>query len=280
MEKIQFNDLPKLSSWPARMLGAELFRQKERSAKEVEREYGSEKWGKVLDWLKETKAITKDGLLAQQGIDPDAELLYMEGDNLFKARAAEIMEKYSRLLLDTIRPYASRTIIELGSGLGDKLLSVVAGVGNVDRAFGGEYTSSGVECGRLLARDSSGNIDFFRFDYNDPTTLAALPEGGLIYTSHSIEQIPSLLDSFIEGVIKTKPQHVIHLEPCYEDQDQSTMIGLMRRKYIEMNDYNRNLVGVLRKYEASGKISIVKHEQNVFSDTPFNPTSVLVWEPN
>jgi hypothetical protein len=280
MTKVQFNDLPKLSSWPARMLGAEIFLQKERSASEVEREYGKEKWGNVLGWLKEAREITKEDLLAQQGVNPDTELLYMEGEEIFKARAADIMEKYSSLLIETIRPYSSRTLVELGAGLGDKLLSVVAGLGNVVEAFGGEFTASGVECGQILAGKSGANVKFFRFDYNDPATLAKIPEGSVIYTSHSIEQIPQLQDSFIEGLIKARPRHVIHLEPCYEDQDQSTMIGLLRRKYTEMNDYNRNLVGLLMKYEASGKISIVRHEKNVFSDTPFNPTSILVWKPS
>lgn len=274
-----FNDLPKMSKWPARMLGLEPFLQKARGASEIEREYGDEKWGAVRRWLKNSAEVTKDGLLAQQGVDPNEELLFMQGDTFLKAPAKEIMDKYSRLLADTIRPYGSRAIIELGSGLGDKLLSVVSEMQDVDEVVGGEFTASGVECGQILAEKLGVNARFFRFDYNDPSTLFDLPPGGLIYTSHSIEQIPLLLDSFIEAVIQVKPKYVIHFEPCYEDQDHTTMIGLMRKKYTEMNDYNRNLVGLLQKFEATGKICIEMHEKNIFSDTPFNPTSILVWRP-
>jgi hypothetical protein len=120
---------------------------------------------------------------------------------------------------------------------------------------------------------------FQQFDYNDPATLEGFPKGALIYTSHSIEQIPQLKGSFIEGVIAKGPRAVIHLEPCYEDHDPSTLIGLMRRRYAEVNDYNRNLSGLIRAFQEKGRVKILRHEKNIFSDTPFNPTSIIVWQP-
>ena len=73
-----------------------------------------------------------------------------------------------------------------------------------------------------------------------------MPKDAVVYTSHSIEQIPTLDDSFVHGLIRRAPRLVVHFEPCYDDQDDKTLIGLMRRRYIELNDYNRNLLGLLR----------------------------------
>ena len=109
--------------------------------------------------------------------------------------------------------------------------------------------------------------------------MSFIQTGALVYTSHSIEQIPELRSEFLDELIRKQPKYVIHFEPCYGDQDSKSLIGLMRRKYIEVNDYNRNLIDLLSEYENRGLIKIISHKKNVFSDTPFNPPSIVVWAP-
>ena len=110
------------------------------------------------------------------------------------------------------------------------------------KVSGGEYTANGVKSAKLLAESSNVNGDFTLFDYNDPNSLDFIQAGALVYTSHSIEQIPELRSEFLDELIRKQPKYVIHFEPCYRDQDSKRLIGLMRRKYIEVNDYNRNLL--------------------------------------
>ena len=45
---------------------------------------------------------------------------------------------------------------------------------------------------------------------------------------------------------------MIHIEPCYEHCEGKTLLGLMRRRYIQVNDYNTNLVTVLREQSERG----------------------------
>ena len=54
----------------------------------------------------------------------------------------------------------------------------------------------------------------------------------------------------------------------------------MRRRYIELNDYNRNLLGLLRSFEKVGQIRLLEHRPCVFGGQPFNPTSIIVWSPD
>jgi hypothetical protein len=275
---ITFDELPQHSRWPAILLGATPFPPRQRSREDVLREYDREKWRSVLAWLQTGAEASSDELLRQQGLDPDSRIAFARQDQFFTAPARVVKAEYDRLLVATLRPHRAETLVELGAGLGDKLLKVARALGP-RVIYGGEFTASGVACGRLLARQAGLAAQFEHFDYNDPATLAAVPEAALVYTSHSIEQIPTLLDSFVEGLFRRRPRMVVHLEPCYEDQHPMSIIGLMRRRYAELNDYNRNLVGVVRALEQAGRVRVLEHRRNVFSNTPFNPTSVLIWQP-
>jgi hypothetical protein len=278
---VSLNDLPRYSPWPARLAGGAPLAARRRTREEVLREYDREKWGSVLAWLKSRPpgaSVTADDLLRQQKLDPAQIIPFARKDQLFTAPAGAVMEAYDNLLLDTLRGHAEEALVELGCGLGDKLLKVAAAL-RPRVIYGGEFTGSGVECGRLLAAQRGVTARFEHFDYSEPQTLATVPKGALVYTSHSIEQIPHLPDSFIEGLIGRAPRRVVHFEPCYGDQDEETLLGLLRRSYTVINDYNRNLVEMLRSFEQAGRIHIHEHRKNVFSDTPFNPTSVLAWAP-
>lgn len=276
---VDWDDLPKFSAWPARLLGAQFFAPRQRTSDEVLREYDREKWGTALSYLQSGGRPDEEALLRQQGIDPEESSLYMLEDRFLTAPAREVMKSYQDLLLETLRPLAPEILVELGCGMGDKLLKVARDLGSRE-VYGGEFTRSGVECGRLLATRLGVPARFEHFDYNEPDTQESVPTQATVFTSHSIEQIPQLRESFVEGLIQRKPKRVIHFEPCFEDQDPTTLLGLMRRRYTEMNDYNKNLVGLLRSFEHRNALRIVEHQANIFSDTPFNPTSILIWEPS
>lgn len=278
VKPIALDELPRFSRWPAILLGAKAFPAKTRTKEEVLREYDREKWGAVLEWLRSNDKHSSEDLLAQQGLPPESEIAFAIGTEFFAGPALHVMRAYEDLLVKALSGHRRDTLVELGCGLGDKVLHLAAHL-KAKTVFGGEFTASGVECGRLLAKRRGIAATFERFDYNDPSTLAGVPKGALVYTSHSIEQIPRLQESFIAGVIEREPAIVFHFEPCFEDHEEGSLVGLMRRRYAELNDYNRNLVGLLRAFERQGRVRILRHEKNLFSDTPFNPTSIIAWEP-
>jgi hypothetical protein len=53
----------------------------------------------------------------------------------------------------------------------------------------------------------------------------------------------------------------------------------MRRRYIEINDYNRNLVTVLEAAEKEGRIRILTQSPNLFGRNPLLPASLIAWKP-
>jgi hypothetical protein len=63
------------------------------------------------------------------------------------------------------------------------------------------------------------------------------------------------------------------LEPSYEFYDDS-LLGLMRRRYIELNDYNRDLFSVLQGRE---DVRILRLEREVVGWNPFNALTLVHW---
>jgi SAM-dependent methyltransferase len=222
--------------------------------------------------------VDREDLLRAQGMEPELLIAFAQDKQFFTAPAREVLMAYENLLLETLRPHATGTLVELGCGLGDKLLRMAERL-KPKTVFGGEFTRSGVECGRLLAKLFRINAQFEQFDYNNPATLEAVPEHAMVFTSHSIEQIPNLPERFIAGLIRRSPRVVLHFEPDYEGHDTNSLMGLMQRRYAELNDYNRNLWGLLKSFESKGLIRILEHSTDVFGINPFNSTSVFIWQP-
>jgi hypothetical protein len=66
---------------------------------------------------------------------------------------------------------------------------------------------------------------------------------------------------------------VFHFEPMFELHGPS-LVGLMRKRYCELNDYSRDLLSNLK---ATPNICLDSVEGNVWGFNPFNPTSILKW---
>jgi len=50
---------------------------------------------------------------------------------------------------------------------------------------------------------------------------------------------------------------------------------MLRNKYMELNDYNRNLVELISNNPA---IEIVEQEYDVIGINPLNSTNVIIWK--
>ena len=56
-------------------------------------------------------------------------------------------------------------------------------------------------------------------------------------------------------------------------------LGLLRKRYVEVNDYNRNLVGLLRGRQAAGAVRLLEERPAAFGTNALLPASVLAWAP-
>ena len=88
--------------------------------------------------------------------------------------------------------------------------------------------------------------------------------------------VPELSYDFIAFLLDLKPLVVIHFEPCYEHYPMSEIHGLLCRRYLELNDYNRNLISIINRSTKNNEI-VSKIRKNVIGFNPLLPISVIEW---
>jgi len=121
------------------------------------------------------------------------------------------------------------------------------------------------------------NVSFLPFNwYDDSWPIFEAVEGkALVFTRESVEQLPraiSALPTFRN--YREKISAVVHLEPVYELLDKESTLGLMRRAYTQLNDYNTDLLTSLR---AMG-VQLLKTQYDVMGRNPLNPISLIHWQ--
>jgi hypothetical protein len=280
-QRYTINDLPLYSSWPARLLGSEPWQQRSKTPENVLREYDIEKWGKILASLDTSETAVSLADIDEREFAVAPSLLAWIRDEFRPMSYAEAHVLYMELVQSVLREYLPASgIVELGSGYGTVILKLARSAEFADVPFfAAEYTPSGREVLRRLAEADGTAIETGHCDFAvDPVTDLTLPPGTVIFTSFATPYVPELPDSFVESLLALQPAAVIHFEPCYEHCDDS-LFGLLRRRYIEVNDYNRNLATLLKKFEANNRITIEREEPVVFGSNPLLSASVLAWRP-
>lgn len=276
------DDLPRFSPWPARLLGLEPWQQRYKTAQEVTREFEHEKWGALLKKHQEADHVVsvdevdgwffKDSAAGLHSIDGHLELI----------TAKEAHERYLDLIEEMLKKHLpASALVELGCGYGSIILGLAKRTPFRDMRFiAGEFTASGLALVKRLAAAQGVTITTGHWDFTlDENTALNIPEGSIIFTSFATPYIPTLSANFVSALSTRRPKAIIHIEPCYEHCDGNTLIGLMRRRYIEVNDYNTNLITLLHSEQELGRIVILEEVPAVFGSNPLLAASVLVWRP-
>ncbi len=278
MRPLRLAELPQWSPWPARLLGLDGFQAPHRDVDKIEAEYNQDKWLKCLRAFEDSRGTMDARALRLFGYGGNPRQLRagIYRGRLVSASVATLLDAYDDILADAMAAAiaGSHTVVELGASFGQ----VMAGLAQrfPDRKYrGGEYSENAVALAAKLYADGPdikvGRLNF----YDDAYDVLEQAEGPVtVFTSQAIEQIPSA--AHIVDVLakyRDKIVSVFHLEPSYELYGDS-LIGLMRRRYIELNDYNRDLVGVL---QGRADVRILRLEPEVIGWNPFNALVLLNW---
>jgi hypothetical protein len=173
------------------------------------------------------------------------------------------------------------TIIEIGAGYGQIILNLAKDPDfeSVD-LFAAEYTQSGVKLMDHLARSQSRMLTTARCDLRaTPIIEIEIPVQSIIFTSYAACYLPQE-SSFITNMLALRPSMVVHFEPFFEHCNSQSMLGVIQESYIQKNDYNQNLMSLIRNENAKGKIDIVTEDKQVFGMNPLLPMSIVAWRPS
>lgn len=276
------NDLPAYSRWPARLLGLEPWQPKQKSASEVVREFEHDKWGVLLSKAKAAGPATTIQQVDRWAMEGVQETLCSDGESFELLSGIEARRKHLDVVRSVLRRHMpAAALVELGAGYGSVILNLAADPAFSKVAlFAGEYVPSGVELIRRLAAAQNVSVTAGSCDLSSAGMVDfAVPTGAVWFTCMAAHYVPLLTDRFVEKLAEFRPAVVVNIEPCYEHCDPRTLIGALRRRYIEVNDYNRNLVTILHRHHGEGDIRIVEEVPAVFGCNPLLPVSVIAWVP-
>jgi hypothetical protein len=233
-----------------------------RTQDRVLREYDEEKWADILWKIDNSYAHEKNLATIIHGL--------LDSDAL-----RESYKKIADILVE--KADDADVIIELGSGWGVSLFNIwlqggpkgipyyaldISGFGRM-ATYRLAALAKGMDCRQRL------------FNYYEPDSLECLPlyEKSLVFTVHSIEQIPEISPDIFKGLLdRLLGIRCLHFEPV------GWQVGYVGEKYAREHDYNRNLVSVLDRLEKEGHLSIKSMTPDVSVVNPENPTMLIEWE--
>jgi hypothetical protein len=278
METIPLNDITRWSPWPARLLGLEAWEPPARTPAKVAREYDLDKYARCLEFYRGgTGRGPEEVKEFEFGGSGDDRVLVSLGESLGLLTRDEARRRHYDLLADTMAPAigAAATVVELGCGYGYNLWMLRQRFKS-PRYVGGEFSRNGVELADHLfaGRDDVAvrRFDFYDGDYD---WIAGLRAPIVVFTSHALEQLPEV-GPVLRGMARSFRGHaltVFHFEPVRGLHGDS-LLGLLRRRYADANDYNRDLWEALRTCPG---VSVRRARADVFGINPLNPTSVIEW---
>lgn len=280
-QEISLNELPSYSRWIPYLLGLAKFEKSlEKSAENISREFNIEKWGEVLNLLRSKNGVSLsdvDSLFIK-----DVQQAYYANGKLLVGSSPTVHREYFELLVSELMPEIERSnhIVELGAGYG-ALIFKMAQLDEMKHVSfsAGEYTQSGIECIKLLAgknlRVKGGYCDLGALDLK-----AISPPGNSIYlTSWSMVYTKGFPENTMKELLSYKPSVVVHFEPIWEHWSGGSMLEMLWKRYLQLNDYNQDILTGLRQYEQMGLIKIVEEKKNLHGINPLMPVSVLKWVP-
>lgn len=283
IKKYNLNDLPLFSHWPSRLLGFEHWDIKYKTREAVTREYEEDKWGSLLKKINQKKDKVSIGFVDKIVMGNSVNNLCCLNEKLFLSSNIAFNKKYISLIKDSLEKFLpASAIVELGCGYGNIIIKLAKlRAFSYSEIMAAEFTPSGIELTKQIAEKEGLDIKVGYCDIDsDNITGLQVPQNAIIFTSYAMHYIPKIRDRFITAISNLKPKVVVHFEPCYEHCNTNSLLGLMRKKYIEFNDYNRNLVSLLHSHRKKGNIKIHIEQPAVLGSNPLLAISVIAWSPS
>jgi hypothetical protein len=281
VKEIKFEDIKKYSDLTERILNASDNDIKYKTKKEIIREFDIEKWSQILEDISNDKSI---GL---KEIDEKMESFstispFFYKDSFYLASGKEVFKKHLEVFRETISPYIQNAsaIVELGAGYGSKILNLSKFPEYREMPLiAAEYTENGCESIIKLSQRINKKIDVGFCDLKQQEIEGVdIPENSIIFTSYALHYVQKLPLSFINFMLNLNPKIIINFEPCYELHSKNTH-GLICKRYIELNDYNIDMISTLKQSEKDGHIAL-EIEKNIIGGNPMLPISIIKWASN
>jgi tRNA G46 methylase TrmB len=288
-DEVSLDEFVKYSIWPGRITGEYEWEIPERDFKKVSDEYEGIKYEQLLNFVKKNDIETYSEIREKQldmtnifnGDDSGDNLIcYSQQKRIYKSALNLVFELSDRVFVECMSNVLSgnEIIIELGSGYG-RNLNLLNGKFPNCTYIGGDFSNNAIEISdRINHCKDNISVEHFNY-YNNHWAILdnEFDKEVVLFTRHSIEQLPEA-NKVIHRLVEQLPKNIreiLHFEPIYTMNDPASLLGLLRRGYTRINDYNRDLYRALHKNIG---VEIVESHYDVFGSNVLNPTSLVRWK--
>lgn len=276
MKKIEFDDIPNYTDLIYQIISQKKIKRNTKAS--VLREYNNEKWKDIIQKFKNKSSISYEDVLFAEVNKKEENVFYKKNEGFFLAKNEDIINQHIEIYESILSQYAKNSagLVEIGAGFGGKLITLSRRkTFEKLNLYAGELTESGRYLINFFSNKMKVNIKTQHYDFRTSNiNNFKIPENCIIFTSYALCYIPVLRKKFIKNILNLKPKSLVFFEPCYEHHNLKTVHDMLCKKYIELNDYTRNLGLIIHELSNENQIS-VKINKNVIGSNPFLPISVI-----
>jgi SAM-dependent methyltransferase len=274
--KINLNNIVKYSEWLKKFINLKNKKNK-KNKKEIFREFELEKWSSILKRIKLKKSISIDEIDLLH-YSSNNNIAFSLKDQIYLAKPLLIRKKLATLISDEIyRVYDNKACIaELGAGTG-VIVSRIAKEKRFQniRFYASDLSPSSIQIINHIKKNLRLNIKTKVFNFENNINLLSIPKKSIIFTSFSLAYYKKINCNFWFKLSSISPQKVIIAEPIFEFYNETTLLGLLRRKYYFDNDYSLNIYQSLLDAINKNILKIERIDKNVIGLNPLCPISII-----
>lgn len=173
----------------------------------------------------------------------------------------------------------SGCLYEFGCGTGSNLVGIRKYHPNAE-LVGLDWASSSQKLIKKIAKETNDSkLRAFNFDYFNPDYNIKINHTDAVLTVASLEQTGSNFKTFVEYLLNSKPQIVIHIEPMWEPLDEKNLLDYLSINYFKKRNYLDGLLSHIKELETAGKARIIESRRSQIGSFFIDGYSILVWEP-
>lgn len=169
-------------------------------------------------------------------------------------------------------------IYEFGCGTGYNL--VMSADTYPDKQFYGmDFTKSAVDIMQILREEMEYPIFGRQFDFTCPDETLQIEESNVVFTFAALEQIGDRYQPFIDYLLKSGAERIVHLEPIVELYDDNVLLDYLAKQFHTKRHYLNGLYPYLRELENKGRITIEKVQRLHLGNHNHEAYTLIVWHP-
>lgn len=252
-----------------------------KNSKELYREYEKEKWADELDRIVSASLLKADDIYSV--FHPNNELkLIRVFDQLYSAREINIRKFFIGCLAELLYPYlkASSALIDIGAGTGATSIPLIHKLSDLKLPFfATDLSPSGLAALEKVAENFDINVCTSVNDFADGFNPSFNPPpDSCILTTFSLSCLPLISQQFFTDIELLEPNYVFHIESVFENLDLSKTLDRQVFEYINLNDYNTNLLSALTHYLSESRTYEIKFVSPIFlGENPAFPLTIICW---